>query len=110
MSATITRLRAQTVTDPYSGANTQQSWANPQRMALDGCAFAPSSTTETVDVNSDTVRTTITLFAPFNADITANDRIEDADGTVWAVDGDPQRYQSPLTGWAPGAVFQLRKL
>lgn len=110
MRCAITRLRATYTTDPYSGVASKESWANPSRLVIDNCVLAPASATETITVNEATTQTTMTLYTPVDADITSTDRVLDANGVTWAIDGEAQVYRSPFSNWGPGAVFRLRKL
>jgi len=78
--------------------------------AIDGCAVAPVTSTEDTDQRAQ-VDTIADLFVPPTAvSVTAQSRIRLADGTVWRVDGTPQWWSNPYTGWSPGAVVRISRV
>jgi hypothetical protein len=72
-----------------------------------GCAVAPTSSTETGE-RGETVTTGVTLYGPYDVDIRSTDRIELADGRVFVVLGDPQRWRDPFTGQTVGSTVNLQ--
>lgn len=105
---TVTRLRAPLVADPYSAEGTAEDWSNPSELAIPGCAVAPVSSAEAPQVGRVELLTLRTLLAPFGADILPTDRIRDAAGTVWKVDGRRADFRSPFTGHEFGTTVALR--
>jgi hypothetical protein len=73
-----------------------------------GCILAPRASTE-VQSYSDTVLSEYTLLAPPTADIRATDELL-IDGDRYAVEGDPQQWDSPFTTWRPGMQVALRRV
>lgn len=73
-----------------------------------GCIFAPRSTSEDND-RSTTVETKAELYAPAYAGIEASDEVEFEDGTVYQVDGRPERWESPWGPWNPPDVVTLKR-
>lgn len=49
------------------------------------------------------------VFAPYDADVLADDKIRLDDGTVWNVDGEPGRYENKR-GRAKACIFYLKRL
>jgi hypothetical protein len=74
--------------------------------SIGGCAVYPRTSSET-EATGTTVITGRTLLAPYGADIAPEDRVVLPDGTVWAVEGQPGPWESPLTGWRPGTEVAL---
>lgn len=71
--------------------------------------FAPGSSTELTD-GRDTVIQQPSLYG---VDVDLPVKATDAfliDADRFQVDGDPQKYRSPFTGWAPGQVIPLRRV
>lgn len=73
-----------------------------------GCGFAPRLSTENTG-RAEEVTADAELYAPHSADLRVTDVIELADSTRWEVQGEPQRWQNPFTGWQPGVVATLRR-
>ncbi len=104
---TVTRQRGTAVLDPYSGEETGISWADPDEIEVEGCAFNPGGSTEPVEVGRAAVVSKPTVYAPFGADIRAKDRLKIGD-TTYDVDGRPAPFKNPFTGWEPGLVVTLK--
>lgn len=105
---TVTRLRATTTANPYSGEpDGDPDWTTPSTLAIPGCGFDPGGSIESADARRDAVTTQPTVYAPSDADITAADRVL-VRGVTYEVDGRPALWRSPFTGWEPGLVVQLR--
>lgn len=105
----VTRLRAAETTDPFSGEQVRGDWENPDRKSIKIFAFEPGSSTERDSITEQSVSVVATIYADYDADVTANDRI-DIDGMVFAVVGEPGRWRSPFSSWAPGCVISLGRL
>ncbi|WP_372663549.1 hypothetical protein [Amycolatopsis kentuckyensis] len=73
-----------------------------------GCIFAPRSTSEDND-RSTTVEADAELYVPAYAGIEASDEVEFEDGTAYQVNGQPERWESPWSNWAPPDVVSLKR-
>lgn len=71
-------------------------------------AFDPGGSVELVQ-GQDMVTTSPTVFLPPNDPITAYDRVTVA-GLTYEVDGGPNSYLNPFTGWNPGTVVKLKQV
>lgn len=60
------------------------------------------------NVRGDTVTTGEVLYGPYDMDVNARDVVEFPDGRMFEVDGAPARWRSPLSGWAPGTVVNVK--
>lgn len=74
-----------------------------------GCAVFDGTSVED-DANRTTIITTCTALLPSEAIVTALDKVELDDGTVWAIDGDPGQPRSQITGAIGGVWVTLRKV
>lgn len=108
LGETVSRLRAPLVADPYSGSLTKRDWANAAALPIAGCAVDPGESVEDRTVSRGQIVTTPRLFAPSGADVLESDRIVSASGS-WDVLGHGADWSHPMTGWAPGSVFPLRR-
>lgn len=70
------------------------------------CAVAPRYATEGVDPHSPAVVVGLTVYGPADVTIKAGDQIRRG-STVYNVDGDPNEWLNPFTGWAPGLEVSL---
>lgn len=80
---------------------------------IDGCAVSPSGSTELVNGQA-TVTAEDRVYAPYDADVTAQDEIEIPAGQPIAagryqIDGEPQRWRNPFTGLDAGTVVRLTR-
>lgn len=103
---TVTRLRPTTRTDGYG--DTVEDWTTPTRLDFADVAWHPSTTSEDAEAGRSAILSGLTIYLPFDADVTADDRFE-VDGTVWHVDGTPARWKNPWSGWAAGCVVALER-
>lgn len=103
---TVTRLRGVPVTDPYSNTTTGLDWTSPSSLAIPGCGFNPGLSTEPLQDARNAVLTRPEVYAPPGADILAGDRLA-VRGLTYEVQGRPQDWVSPFTGWNPGLVVPL---
>lgn len=103
---TVTRLRATAVTDPYSGEATGEDWTTPSTLTIDDCAFNPGVSSEPVQNARNAVLTRPEVYAPAGSDILSGDRLV-VRGDTFEVQGRPQDWRSPFTGWEPGLVVPL---
>ncbi len=82
---------------------------------VDGCATEPAGAGSVRQGSSErvgdsaTVEWDLNLFAPYDADITAQDVILlPGDPERYAVTGRPARLRSPFTGWEAGMIARLK--
>jgi hypothetical protein len=104
---TATRLRAALVLDGYSNEPTQRNWNDVTEVTIPGVAFNPGSSNEPSEVGRNAVITQPEVYAPFDADVLAGDRLV-VRGDTYEVDGNPAAWRSPFTGWEPGLVIKLK--
>lgn len=71
---------------------------------IDNCGVAPRQEGDATDHGRQGVIVGVTLYAPFGADIQADDTVT-IDGEVFRIEGDPGSWQSPYTG--VGRVVQV---
>lgn len=76
------------------------------RTTLDGAFVAPRETTEIVNRGRAGVIVGLTLFAPYDADLTYSDQVE-VDGTLYDIEGEPGRWRNPFTNWEAGIQAAL---
>ena len=69
-------------------------WDNAEPHDIEGCNIQPSSTSREFGDRIESVEDRWRLFAPFDADIQAGDRIEH-DGRTFEIDGSPMPRKSP---------------
>lgn len=85
---TVTRLRAGTTTDPYSGEEAAD-WTSPTEHDITTVAPAePRPSGEPVQEARNAVTSGFTLYLPADEDVTARDRMR-VRGRVYDVLGDP---------------------
>lgn len=106
MGETITVLRPTDTEDRYH--NVVQDWSDPERTDVEGCAVAPSSSSED-NANRQGVVAGLTVYAPADADIRHTDRVE-VRGLVYEVDGTPNDWRSPFSGRRPGLEVALKRV
>lgn len=72
-------------------------------------AFVAPRTTEDIDDRGRTgVIVGLTLFAPYDTDLTYADQI-DVDGVVYDIEGEPGRWRNPFTDWKAGIQVALSR-
>lgn len=76
---------------------------------VDGCAVWPRGTSTETVAGQDTVIIGYSALLPPATDVLATDQIQWA-GDLYEVEGEPGRYQSPLTGTQPGILVALRRV
>lgn len=104
---TVTRLRATTTSNPYSGDSDRLDWTDPDTLDIPGCGVNPGGSNEPTQDARHAVITQPEVYAPAGADVLAGDRLLVRSRT-FDVDGDPQDWRSPFTGWQPGLVIKLK--
>jgi hypothetical protein len=71
-------------------------------------AFDPGTSVESVQ-GQDLLVTSPRVFLPAGTDVGAIDAIDVA-GSRYEVDGSPNDYTNPFSGWRPGVVVQLKRV
>lgn len=71
-------------------------------------AFNPGTSAELVQ-GQDVVTTQPTVYLPAGTDVVATDAVQVA-GEQFEVDGSPNVWTNPFTGWAPGVEVKLRRV
>lgn len=104
---TVTRLRAATSTDPYSNETVADWSLTPSEFDIDGCGVASGGSLEPVEVARNAVDSDFDVVAPFDADVTAQDRLR-IRGLVCDVVGRPFAWRHPMTGWEAGVVIKAK--
>ncbi|MGL5828192.1 MAG: hypothetical protein ACRC0L_01325 [Angustibacter sp.] len=105
---TVIRLRSAAELDPYSGepASTGAVVETP----IPGAAVAPGPVAEPLTVGQEARhQADVTLYFPEPVDLAASDRVR-VRGADHEVIGAPALWSSPLSGWRPGLVVELRRV
>ena len=87
----ITVLRAPLVD---SRGTKRRDWSNPTSKSVNGCNVQPASTVQDRDGRLLAIEDGMKLFAPYDADIQAGDRVQFG-GATYEVDGSPLHRRSP---------------
>lgn len=103
---TVILHRPSTTTDRY-GDQAVTGWV--ESGWFDGCAVWPRTSDELTEQGRQGVIVGLTVVLPDCADVGPHDRCE-VGGVMFEVDGEPGRWRSPLTGWAPGVEVRLRRV
>ncbi|KDA05862.1 hypothetical protein DC31_13895 [Microbacterium sp. CH12i] len=109
---TVFRLRAGTITDPYSGDETPADWSTPATLEIPGAFVAQTSTSLLGNATREQAVESKSLFCEGSFDIQKGDRIRDgADGApIYSIDGIPPAADTnPFTGWTPPREIPLTR-
>jgi hypothetical protein len=87
--------------------NPVETWA--AAVVVEGCAFDPGGSVESVEPGRNAVVSNPRVFAPFGTVVGARDRVT-VRGLVFVVDGDPAQWRNPYTGSTPGVVVNLERV
>lgn len=98
---TVTVLRAPLVD---SRGTKERDWSNCTSHVVNGCSFQPSAASLGLDIR-EAVSSDAVLYAPWDADIRAADRIQYR-GRTYVAMGDPLPWESP-TGALDHSVVNL---
>ena len=101
----VTRLRAQTSTDPYSGESTPDWSLAPSSETTTGWGVDDSRSAEPDEVAREAVVTDFVLYREAAADILPGDRVV-VRGLTCEVVGRPATWRHPFTGWSAGFVVR----
>lgn len=99
-------VQARVVGVEDSHGNPVESFADP--VTVDGCAFDPGGSVETLGPGREQVVSRPRVFLPADTVITARSLLT-VRGLLYRVDGDPAVWVNPFTGWAPGTVATLER-
>ena len=105
---TVTRLRATSTSDGYNG--TVLSWASPTELSITGVGLAPRTEDEVHGAGRAGVIVGLTMYFEYGVDVTHQDRIRTADGTVYEIEGEPGSWSNPFTGTDHGMTAALRRV
>jgi hypothetical protein len=100
---TLTRLRAPQIMDHGSMV---QDWDNATTATLTGWTLQPGASSEDL-LNREAVRVDWTAYGPYDADVSATDRIRLPSGD-YSVIGEPERWKSP-TGRVSSTKLLLQR-
>lgn len=102
---TVTRQRAASVTDPYSGEATDLDWSLMTSLPIDGWGIDDSASSEPTQDARNAVVTDFVLYRSEPADVLPGDRVV-VRGFVCNVVGRPAKWRNPMTGWDAGFVVR----
>lgn len=103
---TVTRLRGVGSTNGYNDAAID--WGQtPAELAIAGCSVQPVDGEEVLD-GRDAVVSRWRWFGPYDADVTAKDRIRHR-GVVYSVDGSIEKWIDPTGSGLDHATCLLRR-
>lgn len=106
---TVARVRAGTVTDPYS-QESRLDWSTATETPLPGLwAVEPRPVGEPTQDARNAVTSGFTLYGPPGVDLTPADRVR-VRGDVYEVDGEVAAWRNPFSGWEPGVVVQTKRV
>lgn len=96
--------------DKYGDANPPADSGSPATTELVAAA-APGLAPELAERARDGVVVDVTLYLPATADVQHTDTVtlEGACAGTYRVEGHPQEWSSPFTGWRPGFVAFLKR-
>lgn len=100
---TLTRLRAPLVMDHGSMVS---DWSAATSATLEGWSLQPGASAEDLQ-NREAVRVDWTAYGPYDADVTATDKIRLPSGD-YSVIGEPERWKSP-TGRVSSTKLLLQR-
>jgi hypothetical protein len=82
-------------------------WENATTKDIDNCSMQPASTSLSEDGRVLGIADGYTLYAPYDADIIAGDRIG-YEGNTYTITGEPRRWKSPAGRMAHLVVNLMR--
>jgi len=111
---TVTVLTPAKVADPYSGEATRLDWSNPTQRTLAGVGVGPRASSEPTEDGRFRVVTGMALYLD-TTDVTVSphERIVLTSPAQyagsWQVDGEPEVYVHPMSGWTAGTVIPIKR-
>lgn len=111
----VTILTPALAADPYSGEATSEDWASAASRTVCGVGVGPRVSDEPAQDGRRAVTTGVALYLRGTDEaITARERVVITDPAgyagTWLVDGDPQVYAHPMSGWQAGTVVPIRRV
>lgn len=109
---TVYRLRAKTMTDPYSKKTVPADWSDPDELPIDGAFVAQSSTTSLSNATRSQALEAKSLYCDPETDVQKGDRIRDGEtgAPIYTIDGiPPTGDRNPFTGWQPTREIPLTR-
>lgn len=84
--------------------------ANPfVEISESGWIIAPAATSDVQDGKRNSATARLTAYTPYATIVRHSDNVRLSDGSVWQVDGDPSRWESPFTRRRAGATVDLER-
>lgn len=102
---TVTLVTRTKAVDPDVDGNDVYTAVNS---SIDGCAFDPGGSTEFVQ-GQDMVVSQPVLYTPSGTVVDPYAQFI-VNGATYEVDGSPNAYESPLSGWQPGVAIKLKRV
>ena len=106
----LLRLRAGRKADPYNPDGGIDDWGSAVTLEFTGFIASSSSTVLVDGAREEVSSTAVLTCGDPDIDVRVGDRIEDASGRVWSVEGIPSRDKSPFTGWSPTLEASLKEV
>ena len=98
-----------TATDPFSGESVP-SWTWPDTVEYTGVPVEPETGWDPSPGRPAHQSERLLLSLPYDAVVSTENRVEIVTGTyagMWTVDGPPERWKNPFTGWAASCDVRL---
>lgn len=111
----VTVLTPAATTDPYSGEASAEDWTNAASRTVCGVAVGPRVSQEPTEDGRRRVTTGVALYLQGTDEaIAARERVVITDppgyAGTWLVDGDPEVYSHPMSGWQAGTVIPIKRV
>ena len=111
----ITVLTPALAADPYSGESTSEDWTSAASRTVCGVGVGPRVSEEPIEDGRSRVSTGVALYLRGTGEvISARERVVITEPAgyagTWLVDGDPQVYAHPMSGWQAGTVVPIRRV
>lgn len=102
---TVTLIRRSVTGQDADGSDVK----GTAEVVINNVAWDPGTSTEAV-VGQDQVVQTPRFFLPAGTVVDPVDAIRRANGKTYEVTGEPGDFLSPLTGWTPGVVVNVKRV
>lgn len=109
---TVTVIQAKVITDPYSGEETRLDWRDTTEADYENCAMVPRTPDEGREPlisGRSPVYIGVYIVGPYDMQVGPRDRVR-VNGELFEVEGDPVKWQSPLTGSVLGTQVNLLRM
>lgn len=106
----LVRLRAKAKPDPYNPDRAIEDWSGVDEAEIEG--FITTSASADLDdaARAETDTSAVLTVPDPTADVRRGDRVRDASGRVWSVEGVPTSETNPFTGWRPTLQCDLEEV